>query len=160
MALVPGEPGPAPGPDAQAPVVEHVGEPAGAPGELGVGEAAVAEHQRRAVGHGGDGLVGGFSGPGPVGYVSSEHYLSALLLFLGLGDEGRPPTDHRGGAYKLNDATVAAGATVTVTNADSTTHTVTADDDSFDVSVSGGESGEFTGPAEAGDAFHCGPTRR
>jgi plastocyanin len=58
--------------------------------------------------------------------------------------------------FAFNDATVAAGATVTVTNADGATHTVTADDGEFDVSVSGGESGEFTAPSEPGDyAFHC-----
>jgi plastocyanin len=58
--------------------------------------------------------------------------------------------------FEFEGATVAAGATVGVTNADSTTHTVTSDDDLFDVSVSGGESGELTAPDEAGSyEYHC-----
>jgi plastocyanin len=49
-----------------------------------------------------------------------------------------------------------AGATVQISNEDGTTHTVTADDGSFDVKVDGGGSGSFTAPAAPGSySFHC-----
>ena len=54
-------------------------------------------------------------------------------------------------------ATVAPGATITVTNRDNTAHTVTATGPGgFDVTVPAGASATFTAPAEAGSfAFHC-----
>jgi plastocyanin len=52
--------------------------------------------------------------------------------------------------------TGAAGSTISIVNEDSTTHTVTADDDSFDVEVDGGGTDELTLPDEPGSyAFHC-----
>jgi plastocyanin len=55
-----------------------------------------------------------------------------------------------------DEVTAEPGATVTVTNDDSDSHTVTADEGEFDVAVDGGETAEFTAPAEAGEyAFHC-----
>ena len=54
-------------------------------------------------------------------------------------------------------ATVAPGATVTVTNNDSASHTVTSDDgEAFDVTVPGNGSATFTAPSKPGAyAFHC-----
>lgn len=54
-------------------------------------------------------------------------------------------------------ASVAPGATVTVTNMDGQAHTVTADDgSSFDVTVQGGGNATFTAPTKPGTyAFHC-----
>jgi plastocyanin len=52
--------------------------------------------------------------------------------------------------------TVPAGTTVTVSNADSAKHTVTADGGEFDVEAPPGESPTFTAPAEPGEyAYHC-----
>ena len=52
---------------------------------------------------------------------------------------------------------VKAGATVSIKNNDSFTHTVTADDGtSFDVSIDGGKSATGTAPSKAGAyKFHC-----
>ncbi len=55
-------------------------------------------------------------------------------------------------------ATVAAGAKVTVTNADSETHTLTSDESGqFDVNVTaGGKTATFTAPTEPGSyPYHC-----
>ena len=75
-------------------------------------------------------------------------------------DDGDDGSSSSGGitiaGFEFEGATVAAGATVAVTNEDSTTHTVTSEDDLFDVSVSGGESGELTAPSEPGSyAYRC-----
>jgi plastocyanin len=52
--------------------------------------------------------------------------------------------------------TVRAGATVTVTNADSTPHTVTATDASFQVAVPAGGTASFVAPSSVGTtAFFC-----
>ena len=52
---------------------------------------------------------------------------------------------------------VKAGATVTIKNNDSFTHTVTSDDGtSFNVEVNGGKSATVTAPSKAGSyKFHC-----
>lgn len=52
---------------------------------------------------------------------------------------------------------VAPGAKITVTNEDSATHTVTADQgDAFDVNVPGKGSATFTAPSKPGSTpFHC-----
>ncbi|HEX4491859.1 MAG TPA: cupredoxin domain-containing protein [Acidimicrobiia bacterium] len=54
--------------------------------------------------------------------------------------------------------TVTAGATVTVHNSDSTTHSLSADDGSFDAgaNVPAGQTHTFTAPTKPGRyAFHC-----
>jgi plastocyanin len=57
---------------------------------------------------------------------------------------------------KFTTEPVKAGATVTVQNNDDVDHTVTSDDDKFDVSVAAGESATFTAPDSAGSyKFHC-----
>jgi plastocyanin len=57
---------------------------------------------------------------------------------------------------KFTTEPVSAGATVTVQNDDDVAHTVTGDDDEFNVSVDPGESATFTAPDEAGSyKFHC-----
>jgi len=50
-----------------------------------------------------------------------------------------------------------AGATITVKNDDTTTHTLTADDQSFDAGeIANGSSGKITLPAKAGTVkYHC-----
>lgn len=59
--------------------------------------------------------------------------------------------------FAFTDVTVAPGATVEVTNADSTGHTVTSDDDDWDeVSLGADESGSLTAPDAPGAyTFHC-----
>ena len=54
-------------------------------------------------------------------------------------------------------ASVAPGATVTVTNSDGAEHTVTADaGNAFNVEVEGKETATFTAPTQPGTyAFHC-----
>jgi plastocyanin len=94
---------------------------------------------------------------------------SALVLALALVACSDDDSDNDSGAngspsdqitienFAFQGATVAAGATVTVQNDDSTAHTVAADDDAFDTgNVSGGETATFTAPSEAGDyPYHC-----
>lgn len=58
-------------------------------------------------------------------------------------------------AYTGPDS-VPAGATVTVMNMDNQTHTVTADDGSFDAVAKAGASTTFTAPAKPGTyTYHC-----
>jgi plastocyanin len=59
--------------------------------------------------------------------------------------------------FEFTTSPVEAGAEVTFSNEDSTTHTMTADDGSFDSGdVVAGESATITAPSEPGDhAFHC-----
>jgi plastocyanin len=58
--------------------------------------------------------------------------------------------------FKFSTITVAAGSTVTVSNNDTPTHTVTADDGSFNVKVNAGKSATFTAPSKPGTyKFHC-----
>jgi plastocyanin len=59
--------------------------------------------------------------------------------------------------FAFTDATVEAGATVVVANADSTTHTFTSDDDQWEaIQIAGGEDGSITAPSEPGTyTFHC-----
>lgn len=63
-------------------------------------------------------------------------------------------------AYEL-PASVAPGATVTVINEGDATHTVTAEDDSFEAIVAGGDTTTFLAPEQPGDyavacAYHAG----
>jgi plastocyanin len=48
-----------------------------------------------------------------------------------------------------------AGQPITIINDDGPTHTVTADDGSFDVKIAGGETGQITVAAAGTFAFHC-----
>jgi plastocyanin len=48
-----------------------------------------------------------------------------------------------------------AGATIKITNNDSVTHTVTADDGSFNVEVPGGKTVDLAAPAAGTYPFHC-----
>lgn len=59
--------------------------------------------------------------------------------------------------FSFSDATVAAGSTVTVVNADNASHTVTSDDDAWEeVEVGGSGDGELTAPSEPGEYdYHC-----
>jgi plastocyanin len=82
------------------------------------------------------------------------------------GDNTAPPAGDGGGAaagsltiegFSFSDTTVAAGATVSVSNEDGAAHTVTSDDDAWEsVQVAGGDSGEITAPSEPGSYdLHC-----
>jgi plastocyanin len=76
------------------------------------------------------------------------------------GDDGDDASSGGGeiviAGFEFEGATAAAGATVAISNEDSTTHTVTSADDLFDTSVSGGESGEITAPSEPGEyEYRC-----
>ena len=59
--------------------------------------------------------------------------------------------------FAFTVVSVKAGSTVTVKNDDGTTHTVTADDKSFDAGeIPGGATKTFTAPDKPGDyKFHC-----
>lgn len=58
--------------------------------------------------------------------------------------------------YGYSKLEVPPGATVTVMNMDPETHTVTADDKSFDVTAPGGQSVTFTAPSKPGTyTFFC-----
>ncbi|MBD0673547.1 cupredoxin domain-containing protein [Streptomyces sp. CBMA156] len=95
--------------------------------------------------------------------------LSAALLALALGACSSSPAGSHAPAGSSGPApsgaritikdfrfqpatlTVPPGQSITVVNEDSTAHTVTADDRSFDTkAVSGGASAAFTAPAKAG----------
>jgi plastocyanin len=74
------------------------------------------------------------------------------------------PTGTKGSTLTIKDFAfapspleAAPGATITVSNSDSTAHTVTADDKGFDTgSVDGGSTKTFTAPSAPGTyAFHC-----
>ena len=60
-------------------------------------------------------------------------------------------------AFRPASMTVKAGTRITVTNQDSATHTVTADNNSFDTgNISGGASKTLTAPNNPGSyAYHC-----
>ena len=65
-----------------------------------------------------------------------------------------------GGGITINDfafsaGTGTAGQPITITNDDGPTHTVTADDGSFDAKVAGGKTGTITVAAAGTYAFHC-----
>ena len=62
-----------------------------------------------------------------------------------------------GFAFDPSSLDVEAGATITVVNDDSTTHTFTADDGSFDEELGQGASAEVTVDGESGDQipYHC-----
>jgi plastocyanin len=71
-------------------------------------------------------------------------------------DKGTPGATISIANFKFSEASAAAGSTVTVSNNDTTKHTVTADDGSFNVSVDPGKTATFTAPSTAGAVkFHC-----
>lgn len=58
--------------------------------------------------------------------------------------------------FAFTSTPVVVGTTVTVKNKDSTTHTVTADQGGFSVTVNGGSTATFTAPTAPGTyKFHC-----
>jgi plastocyanin len=58
--------------------------------------------------------------------------------------------------FTFSPTPVKAGSTVTVTNNDTPTHTVTADDGSFNVTIPAGKTATFTAPSKPGTyKFHC-----
>ncbi len=58
--------------------------------------------------------------------------------------------------FAFTSSPVKAGTTVTVKNNDSFDHTVTADDNSFNVTVHGNSTATFTAPSTPGSVkFHC-----
>ena len=59
--------------------------------------------------------------------------------------------------FKFTNATAAPGASVSVSNQDSSAHTATADDGEFDSgNIEGNAEGSITAPDEAGEyPFHC-----
>ena len=59
-----------------------------------------------------------------------------------------------GFAFDPSELTVSAG-TIDIANEDGATHSVTADDDSFDVDVSGGGSASITVDTPGTYAYHC-----
>ena len=50
---------------------------------------------------------------------------------------------------------MAAGASISITNDDSATHTVTADDGAFDVEAPAGETVELVAPGAGTYPYHC-----
>ena len=54
-----------------------------------------------------------------------------------------------------SETNVAAGASISITNDDDATHTVTADDGAFDVEAPGGETVELVAPAAGTYPYHC-----
>jgi plastocyanin len=104
-------------------------------------------------------------------HTSRFRRLTAVIVVTGLaialsacsssGDKGaKKPAAGSGGItianFKFSVSTVKAGSTVTVTNNDSPTHTVSADDGSFDVTVDAGKTATFAAPGKAGSyKFHC-----
>ena len=57
--------------------------------------------------------------------------------------------------FAFSPLTVAAGETITITNEDSANHTVTADDGTFSVKVSGGKTAELVIDAPGTYKIHC-----
>jgi plastocyanin len=104
-------------------------------------------------------------------HISLPRRLSVLVLVAGLAvaaaacsSSGSKASSNKSGAstiaianFKFSDISVPAGSTVTVSNNDTTNHTVTADDGkSFDVAVDQGKTATFTAPSAAGTyKFHC-----
>ena len=72
------------------------------------------------------------------------------------GTESTEPAPAGGGivmagfAFEPGELTVAAGATIPLTNDDDAPHTFTSDEGGFDVEVEGGGTGEATAPSEPG----------
>jgi plastocyanin len=95
--------------------------------------------------------------------VSAVVVVAGLAIALAACSSSGSKGATKGGAagvvianFKFSVSPVKAGSTVTVTNNDTTTHTVTADDGaSFNVRVNAGKSATFTAPAAGSYKFHC-----
>ena len=57
--------------------------------------------------------------------------------------------------FAFSALTGVAGESISVVNGDNTTHTVTADDGSFDIQVGGGQTGTVVLPKAGTYAIHC-----
>lgn len=60
-----------------------------------------------------------------------------------------------GSAYDPSTVQVSGATTITVVNNDGVNHTLTLDDDSAEVELAGGESGELTVDISETTGFHC-----
>jgi plastocyanin len=100
-------------------------------------------------------------------HLSLSRRLSVLVVVVGLAlsacsSSSKSSAKSSGGAtisianFHFSAATAKAGSTMTASNNDTTKHTVTADDGSFDVTVDPGKSVTFTAPSTpAAVKFHC-----
>ena len=100
--------------------------------------------------------------------LSKITLLAALVVALGISlaacsssSKSSSPSSSSGADITIRDfaftaKSVKAGATVTVQNTGSVTHTVTANNGSFNITIDAGKSATFTAPATAGSyKFHC-----
>ena len=99
--------------------------------------------------------------------LSKITLLAALVVALGMtlaacSSSSKSSSPSSSGAditirdFAFTAKPVKAGATVTVQNTGSVTHTVTANNGSFNITIDAGKSATFTAPATAGSyKFHC-----
>ncbi len=97
-------------------------------------------------------LIGGagFAAAGPVAAAPATP--STSVPSMTMGQMTITITDF---AYSMT-GTITPGSLISVTNNDKETHTVTADNGAFDVTVAGGQTATFAAPSEGGDyGFFC-----
>ena len=97
-------------------------------------------------------LIGGagFAAAGPVAAAPAPP--STSVPSMTMGQMTITITDF---AYSMT-GTITPGSLISVTNNDKETHTVTADNGAFDVTVAGGQTATFAAPSEGGDyGFFC-----
>lgn len=88
--------------------------------------------------------VAAIAGPGPAFAVTKTKSTAA------------PKVSIKGFAFSPAKLTAKVGQTITVTNADGATHTLTADNGSFDTgNLNGGKSGRIKATKKGTFAFHC-----